>query len=76
MSGWKAYGYARGLAERGGFNYPAYFERAKDEVVDQCQWREITYNSAADGAERALVEQKIRGNYLSQYSGHQSRIAE
>ena len=67
LSGWKAYGYARGLAERGGFSYPAYFEQAKDQVVVMINGQEVTYNSAADGSERAIVEQKIRGQYLSQY---------
>nr|BDD44284.1 hypothetical protein 30 [bacterium] len=67
LSGWRAYGYARGQAEMAGANYPAYYAEAKREVSITLNGREITYDSAQDSAERAAVEAEIRRGYLRRY---------
>jgi len=68
MSGWKQYGYAMGLAQMGGINYPAFYATAKETVSVTINGKQVTYASAADTAERAAVEAEIRRQYLSKYS--------
>ena len=69
LSGWAAYGYARGQAEMAGANYPAYYAEAKRETSVFLNGREITYDTAEDSAERAAVEAEIRRGYIRQYGG-------
>lgn len=67
LSGWKAYGYAMGLAQRGGAEYGSFYEDAKNRVVVNINGEEVTYATAKNSAERAAVEAQIRQEYLDDY---------
>lgn len=69
LSGWKAYGYARGLAMKGGANYPLYYEQAAQNTSVNINGQEVTINTAKSPAERAAVEAEIRRGYLRNYLG-------
>lgn len=68
MSGWKQYGYAMGMAEMAGVNYPAFYEQAKATTTVNLNGREVSYDTAEDSAERAAVESAIRMKYLRSYA--------
>ena len=68
MSGWKQYGYAMGMAQMAGVNYPAFYEQAKATTTINLNGREVTYDTAQDSAERAAVEASIRMQYLRSYA--------
>lgn len=69
LSGWRGYGYAMGLAQTGGAQYPAYYEQAKATTSVTINGKQVTYDTAADPAERAAVEAKIRQGYMSRFAG-------
>jgi hypothetical protein len=69
MGGWRGYGYAMGLAQQGGAMYPAYYEQAKATTVVNINGKQVTYDNAANPAERAAVEAQIRRGYLGRFSG-------
>ena len=69
LSGWKAYGYARGIAQLGGEQYGVFYEQAADSVVVDINGRAVTLSNAKDSSERAAVEAEIRRQYLKNFEG-------
>lgn len=69
LSGWKAYGYAKGLAMKGGTNYPLFYAQEAQNTSVVINGQEITLDTARNPAERAAVESQIRRKYLRQYLG-------
>ena len=69
MSGWKAYGYAQGMAQRGAMDYPIAYQQLAQEVEVTVGGKAITLNTAQSGPERQAVEGEIRRRFLSKYAG-------
>ena len=69
LSGWKAYGYARGIAQLGGEQYGVFYEEAADRVTVDINGRAVTLSNAKDSSERAAVEAEIRRQYLKNFEG-------
>jgi hypothetical protein len=69
LSGWKAYGYARGLAMKGGVNYPLYYAQAAQNTSVVINGQEVTLDTAKTPAERAAVEAQIRRGFIRNFMG-------
>jgi hypothetical protein len=69
LSGWKKYGYARGLAELAGVNYPTFYAQQAASASVVINDQKVTLATATDPAERAAIEAQIRGKYLRQFGG-------
>ena len=69
MSGWKGYGYAQGMAQRGAMDYPIAYQQLAQEVEVTVGGKAITLNTAQSGPERQAVEAEIRRRFLSKYAG-------
>lgn len=69
LSGWKAYGYARGIAQLGGQQYAVFYEEAAERVKIPIGGRLVTLANAKDSSERAAVEAEIRRQYLKNFEG-------
>ena len=69
LSGWKAYGYARGIAQLGGEQYGVFYEEAASRVTVDINGRAVTLENAKDSSERAAVEAEIRRQYLKNFEG-------
>ena len=69
MSGWKGYGYAQGMAQRGAMEYPMAYQQLAQQVEVTVGGKAITLNTAQTGPERQAVEAEIRRQFLSKYAG-------
>lgn len=69
LGGWKAYGYARGMAEQAAANYPRFYQQASETTAVNINGQEITLATAKTSPERAAVEAQIRNQYLSRFVG-------
>ena len=70
LGGWKAYGYARGMAEQAAAGYGRFYQSAAENTAVNINGQEITLASAKSSPERAAVEAQIRSQYLSQFAGY------
>lgn len=69
LSGWKAYGYARGMAMQGAAYYPTYYSQAAANAQVVVNGQVVTMSTAKTPAERAAIEAEIRRSFLKTYSG-------
>ena len=69
LSGWKGYGYARGIAQLGGQQYGAFYEEAATRVQVEINGRFVNLDNARTSSERAAVEAEIRRQYLKNFEG-------
>lgn len=69
LSGWKAYGYARGIAQLGGEQYSVFYEEAAERIKIDINGRMVSLSNAKDSSERAAVEAEIRRQYLKNFEG-------
>ncbi len=69
LSGWKGYGYARGIAQLGGEQYGIFYEEVAERVTVDIAGRAVTLANAKDSSERAAVEAEIRRQYLKNFEG-------
>jgi muramidase (phage lysozyme) len=69
LSGWAAYGYAKGKAQQGGMDYTMFFTQAAETVSVNINGKDVTLDNAATPAEYSAVQSEIRRQFLSQYSG-------
>jgi len=69
LSGWKAYGYARGIAQLGGEQYSVFYEEAAERIKIDINGRPVSLSNAKDSSERAAVEAEIRRQYLKNFEG-------
>lgn len=69
LGGWKAYGYARGIAEQAAAGYARFYQSAAENTSININGQEITLATAKSSPERAAVEAQIRNQYLRQFVG-------
>jgi hypothetical protein len=69
MTGWEAYGYAKGLAERGGVNYSRFLADRWNKPVLTLNGKELTLGNASNSVEYKMAEEAHRQTYIAQYSG-------
>ena len=69
LSGWKGFGYAKGLAQQAGINYPTYYAQASQKVSVDLNGQAVTLATARTPEERSAVETRIRQGYLRQFVG-------
>ena len=69
LSGWKGYGYARGIAQLAGQQYGAFYEEAATRVQIDLNGRAVSLENAQNSSERAAVEAEIRRQYLKNFEG-------
>jgi hypothetical protein len=69
LSGYRALGYAKAMAMKGGSNYPAFYAEAAANTSVLINGQEVTLSTAKNPAERAAVESEIRRQYLRKYAG-------
>ena len=71
LSGWKSYGYARGIAQLAGSQYGAFFERVGGElqVEEVAPGRYVNLDSAETSSDFAAITAEIRRQYLKNFEG-------
>ena len=69
LSGWKGYGYAQGMAQKGAINYPMAYQQLAQQVEVTIGGKAITLNTAQTAPERQAVEAEIRRQYLQKFAG-------
>lgn len=69
MSGWKSYGYARGIAMLAGDQYGVFYEQAADRVNVEINGRQVNFNNYQNSSEYAAVQAEIRRQYLKNFEG-------
>jgi hypothetical protein len=69
LGGWKAYGYARGMAEQAAAGYSRFYASAAENTAVNINGQEVTLATAKTSPERAAVEAQIRNQYLRQFVG-------
>ena len=69
LSGWKGYGYAQGMAQKGAMNYPMAYQQLAQQVEVTIGGKAISLNTAQTGPERQAVEAEIRRQYLQKFAG-------
>ena len=70
LSGWKGYGYARGIAQLAGSQYGAFFERVGGELqVEVAPGRYVSLDSAETSSDFAAITAEIRRQYLKNFEG-------
>ena len=70
LSGWKGYGYARGIAQLAGSQYGAFFEQVGGELqVEVAPGRYVSLDSAETSSDFAAITAEIRRQYLKNFEG-------
>ena len=74
LSGWKGYGYAQGMAQKGAQEYPIAYQQLAQQVEVTVGGKAITMNTAQTGPERQAVEAEIRRRFLQKYAGMNTNL--
>ena len=74
LSGWKGYGFAQGMAQKGAAEYPMVYQQLARDVEVTVGGKAITLNTATSAPERAAVEGEIRRRFLQQYAGMNTNL--
>lgn len=70
LSGWRAYGYARGRVQMAAMNFPAYYQSAKGTIQIEVDGRIIGFDSPdLTSAEYAALQQELISGYMSNFAG-------
>ena len=69
MTGWEAYGYAKGMLEKAGTNYSSFLAQRRTMPVMEVNGKQLSFATATNSVEYAMVERAHRETYISQYAG-------
>lgn len=70
MSGWKKYGYALGMVQRGASNYSMYYESAKESASIEVEGKGVvTFKNATEPEEYAALQEQVNQEFLDQFIG-------
>lgn len=74
MSGWRRYGYARGLVLRAASDYPMFVSDARETTVvtvtgPDGEPKQVTHATARTREEREAINAQIRSNFLTPFAG-------
>jgi hypothetical protein len=70
MSGWKKYGYALGMVQRGASNYAMYYENAKESAAIEVEGKGVvTFDNATEPEEYAALQEQVNQEFLNQFVG-------
>jgi len=70
MSGWKKYGYAAGMVQKGASSFLMYYENAKETAAIQVEGKgTVTFQNATEPEEYAALQEQINEEFLSQFVG-------
>jgi len=69
MTGWEAYGYAKGMLEKGGVEFSSFLNQRWDKPVMNLNGRPLSLDTAENSAERDMVMMAHKETYIAQYAG-------
>lgn len=69
MTGWEAYGYAKGMLEKGGVEFSTFLNERWDKPVMNLNGRPLSLGTAENNVERDMVMMAHRETYIAQYAG-------
>ena len=69
MTGWEAYGYAKGLLQQAGANFSTFLTEKANQPVMTLNGKPLSLQSASGSVERDMVMRALRETYISQYAG-------
>ena len=68
LSGWAAVYYAEGQAKAGAFEYPEFFQQAKQNItVQDAEGKDVTYDTTNDPAIKDQIVRQIRQQFFARY---------
>ena len=74
MTGWEAYGYAKGMLQKAGANFGSFLNERANMPVMMLNGRELSLNSANTSVERDMVMTAHRETYISQFTGMNPKL--
>jgi len=74
MTGWEAYGYAKGMLQKAGANFGSFLNERANMPVMMLNGRELSLNSANTSVERDMVMRAHRETYISQFTGMNPKL--
>ena len=74
MTGWEAYGYAKGLLQQAGANFSTFLTEKANQPVMILNGKPLSLQSASGSVERDMVMRALRETYISQYAGMNPKL--
>jgi muramidase (phage lysozyme) len=69
MTGWEAYGYAKGMLQKAGNNFGSWMAERSNMPVMTLNGKPLSLDTANNSVEREMVMRAHRETYISQYTG-------
>jgi len=67
MTGWEAYGYAKGILEKGGTNFSSFLSQRWNKPIMTVNGKPLSMATASNSVERDMVMAAQRETYIAQY---------
>ena len=74
MTGWEAYGYAKGILEKGGTNFSSFLSERWNKPIMTVNGKPLSMATASNSVERDMVMAAQRETYIAQYSGMNAKL--
>ena len=74
MTGWEAYGYAKGMLQQAGANFSTFLTENANKPVMNLNGRPLSLQSANTSVERDMVMKAWRETYVSQFAGMNPKL--
>ena len=69
MTGWEAYGYAKGMLQKAGNNFGSWMAERSNMPVMTLNGKPLSLDNASNSVEREMVMRAHRETYISQFTG-------
>ena len=74
MTGWEAYGYAKGMLQKAGGNFSSFLTERADMPIMTLNGKPLSLKSATNSVERDMVMAAHRETYISQFAGMNPKL--
>ena len=74
MTGWEAYGYAKGMLQKAGNNFGSWMAERSNMPVMTLNGKPLSLDSASNSVEREMVMRAHRETYISQFTGMNPKL--
>ena len=74
MTGWEAYGYAKGMLQKAGGNFSSFLTERADMPVMSLNGKPLSLKTATNSVERDMVMAAHRETYISQFAGMNPKL--
>lgn len=74
MTGWEAYGYAKGMLQKAGANFSTFLTEKANQPVMTLNGKPLTLQGATNSVERDMAMRALRETYISQFAGMNPKL--